>query len=278
MVVVGMWNSMKGGVDYLEKLVKLKGFDFTTTPSFPGSYVTNVMDDEGNEIEMVGEEKTFSNKEEFKFDGYRVKMFSDLDKLGIDAPKTSKINNQFTVLKAKVYSTIEDINICDDQQPVEQKEFSQAQVMERVRLNKLSPRIRFRRLILDYRQALKAQGGIEKIAPDTLKIMRSLFSVDLLGILQELTPSILAGKNLNALLGSSALSVEVRKASQNMQLPLRMALQENQKNGFVSKARYQKIQAAYNDFIKSILEYVFSTPVNQKLKEEEEELGNGKEN
>jgi hypothetical protein len=62
-----------------------------------------------------------------------------------------------------------------------------------------------------------------------------------------------------------------------MQLPLRMALQENQKNGFVSKARYQKIQAAYNDFIKSILEYVFSTPVNQKLKEEEEELENGKE-
>lgn len=50
-----------------------------------------------------------------------------------------------------------------------------------------------------------------------------------------------------------------------------MALLESKKSGFVSKARYQKIQEAYNEFVKAVLDYVFETPTTQKLKEEEEE-------
>ena len=46
---------------------------------------------------------------------------------------------------------------------------------------------------------------------------------------------------------------------------------ESKKSGFVSKTRYQKIQEAYNEFVKAVLDYVFETPTNQKLKEEEEE-------
>ena len=272
MVVVGLWSGMKNGVDILSRMVKLKGFDWTLSPSFPGSYVTDVLDDEGNSIR----EKTYSDVElEDKFDGYKVKTFSNLNELGleINTPKTSKINNQFTILKAKSYSTFEDVEVINEETTpkVEQKEFSQAHIVERTRLGKLSPRIRFRRLILDYRQALKSQGGIEKISPESLKIMKSLFMTDLLGILQEVTPLVIQGKNLAALLGSGSLSAEVRKSTQELQLPLRLAMLENKRQNFVSKARYQKIQDAYQKFTSSIISYVFNTPTSQKLKEEEED-------
>ena len=129
-----------------------------------------------------------------------------------------------------------------------------------------------RRLVLDYRQALKQQGGADRISPESLRIMKSLFTQDLLGILQEITPQVVNnGKNLNALLGASSLGVEVRKATQKLQIPFRLALMESKKSGFVSKTRYQKIQEAYNEFVKAVLDYVFETPTNQKLKEEEEE-------
>ena len=271
MVVVGLWSGMKNGVDVLSRMVKLKGFDWTLSPSFPGSYVTDVLDDEGNSIR----EKSFSEVgAEDKFDGYKVKTFSNLNELGleINTPKTSKINNQFTILKAKSYSTFEDVEVINEETPkIEQKEFSQSHIIERTRLGKLSPRIRFRRLIMDYRQALKSQGGPEKISPEALKIMKSLFTTDLIGIMQEISPMIIQGKNLNALLGASSLGVEVRKAAQNMQIPYRLAMMENSRSGFVSKMRYQKIQEAYTEFVKSILRYVFETPTSVNLKEEEED-------
>ena len=231
------------------------------------------MDDDGNVVSSLLGEKSFSEIEsESKFEGYRVKTFSNLGDLGLDinVPKTSKINNQFTILKAKSYSTFEDVEVVEEAE-TKQKEFSQAHIIERVRLGKLSPRIRFRRLIMDYRQALKSQGGTEKISPDTLKTMKSLFTTDLIGIMQEISPMIIQGKNVNALLGASSLGVEVRKSVQNLQVPYRLAMLENSKQGFVSKVRYQKIQEAYTEFVKSILSYVFNTPTSQNLKEEEEE-------
>lgn len=228
------------------------------------------MDDDENVIKSYELEKTYSESED-KFDGYRVKTFSNIDDLGLNitTPKTSKVNNQFTILKAKSYSMFENIEVVDEVKS--QKEFSQAHIIERARLGKLSPRIRFRRLIMDYRQALKSQGGPEKISPETLKIMKSLFTTDLIGIMQEISPMIIQGKNLNALLGASSLGVEVRKACQNMQVPYRLAMMENSKNGFVSKVRYQKIQEAYTEFVRSVLAYVFETPTSQKLIEEEDE-------
>jgi hypothetical protein len=101
--------------------------------------------------------------------------------------------------------------------------------------------------------------------------MKSLFTTDLLGIMQEITGQILSGKNINALLGASALSVQIRKSCQELMVPYRLALLENKRQGFVSKVRYQKIQDAYTKFVESVLDYIFNTPTSQKLKEEEED-------
>jgi hypothetical protein len=90
--------------------------------------------------------------------------------------------------------------------------------------------------------------------------------------MQEISPLIIKGKNINALLGASSLGVEVRKASTNMQIPYRMAIVENQKNGFVSKMRYQKIQESYLEFVNSICSEVFGTSstLPENLSEEDE--------
>lgn len=275
-VVVAYWSQQKNGVDLCRKIQELRGVDVTMNSSWKDSHIVEILEDENYEEEI----KNFSNVEaiidyEGKEGIVRAKCFSDLT--GISAPKSSKIDGRFTTLKAKSFSCINPITLENEvsQEIVsipEEKTFSPAQVNERIRLSKMSPRLRMRRLVLDYRQALKQQGGVEKISPESLKIMKSLFTQDLLGILQELTPQVVdSGKNLNALLGASSLGVEVRKATQKLQIPYRMALLESKKSGFVSKARYQKIQEAYNEFVKAVLDYVFETPTTQKLKEEEEE-------
>lgn len=255
-VIVGYWKGNGDGkCDVLQKCVALKGIDITLNPSWKAAGVTEILS--YNE----GTEKEFSEHEDdYKFDGVKVKTFSDLGSLGITAPKTSKINGQFTKLAAKIFSSdgvVEEI--ADKVVEVEQKEFSAMTVNERVKFAKLSPRERFRRLILDYRQALKTQGGIDKVSPETLKVMKSLFTSDVLNIMNVVTPLVLEGKNLVTVLGAGSLGVQVRKACQAMMIPYKLALQEMKKQGFVSKMRMQKIQAAYTDFIAALCDYVFGT-------------------
>ena len=92
-----------------------------------------------------------------------------------------------------------------------QKDFSVIALRDRIRESKYSTRQRFRVLILSYKQLLKQQGGPEKIDPETLKIMKSLFTTDLLDIMKSITPEIMNGKNPGTLLGASSLGKNVRK-------------------------------------------------------------------
>ena len=274
-VVVAYWSQQKNGVDLCKKIQEIRGVDVTMNSSWKDSHIVKILEDKNYEEEI----KNFSNVDaiidyEGKEGIVRAKCFSNFTGLDVNIPKSSKIDGRFTTLKAKSFSSINPITVENNEtlQVPTEKTFSPAQVNERIRLSKMSPRLRMRRLVLDYRQALKQQGGADRISPESLKIMKSLFTQDLLGILQEITPQVVNnGKNLNALLGASSLGVEVRKATQKLQIPFRLALMESKKSGFVSKSRYQKIQEAYNEFVKAVLEYVFETPTNQKLKEEEEE-------
>ncbi len=129
--------------------------------------------------------------------------------------KSSKIDGRFTKLKAKTFSfNTEVVPIAEETQLVEepvQKDFSVATVKERVRIGKMSPRQRFRLLVLEYKQAVKQAGGPEKMDPETLRVMKSLFTTDLLDIMKTITPEIMKGKNPGTLLGASSLGKNVRK-------------------------------------------------------------------
>lgn len=261
-VIVAYWDSTSTGSDICRKIQSIKSLDVTLNPSWKAAQIV--------EIEGDNEEKTFSEIENdpknYKFDGLKVKQFSDLNAIGCgDLIKSSKINGVFTKLKAKQFSALGVVEeAADNVSPttsVKEKSFSVASVKMRIKEGMLSPRMRFRRLILDYKQVVKQMGGAEKIEPNTLRVMKSLFSSDVLDIMKMITPDIIAGKQINTLLGASSLGKSVRLAAQKLQLPFRLAMNESTKQGFVSKMRYQKIQEAYIEFINSLMEDIFgSTP------------------
>ena len=257
LVVVAYWSGQSNGTDMCQMIKSIKSLDWTVNPSFgPNARIVEVMDD-------PSEEKKFSTPGEVK-----VKTFSDISEYS-DIPKSSKISGQFTRLKVKQYSTVSDAILITETDKT--KTFSAATVKERVRFAKLSPRERFRRLILDYRQALKAAGGAEKVDQDTLSVMKSLFAGDVLEIMKTVTPLVLEGKNLMTLLNAGALGVQVRKACQEMYVPYKQALMEVSKQGFVSKNRYSKITLAYTNFIRSLQDYVFGiAPIEEEENTEDE--------
>ena len=262
-VIIAYWNS-QGGNDYAAKIQKISGWDFTANASFAGSKIVKIIERD--------EEKTFS---ETPITGVaKVKTFSNVaDMVDASVPKSSKINGQFTKLIAKEFSCcIELKETTEDFIPVEQKEFTAATVKERLREGKMSPRLRFRRTIISYKQVIKQLGGPGKLKEEDEKVLKSLFITDLLDIVKTIAPEIEKGKQINTLLGASTLGKNVRVAAQKLQLPFRMSMTEIKKNGYPSKMRSQKIQDAYLEFVNSICSEVFGTSstLPEDLSEEDE--------
>ena len=281
-VILGYWDSKgNAGCDTLKKLVKLKGFDITLSPSWVDAGVKEVIEDDD---EFEDYQRYFSNSE----DKMKVKTFSDLSEFGEDLLKSSKIDNTYTVLKGKVFSTVGAMEILDID-PIEEKEvcysdselekeskkeekvYSAATVRERLRFAKYSPRMRFRRLFLDYKQLVKQMGGSEKIDPESLKLLKSMFTSDCLDIFKQISPEIPKGKQINVLIGGSSLGKQIRVAAQKLQIPYKLASMEMQKKGYLTPMRMKQLQAAYMDFTQAMLDEVFgSNPIPEGLEEEAE--------
>ena len=281
-VIVGFWQSDNGTHgDYLKKLVQFKGIDVTLNPSWKAATILDVQEDENADSEKEFSEIEYT-PDDFKFSGVKVKAFSDLSSI-YSGPKSSKIDGQYTTLKAKVFSAdgvVEEMVIVpedevqkefteEEPKVEEQKEFTQARVREELREMKLGLRMSFRRCLLSYRQAIKSMGGAEKIDPEDLKTLKSMLNAEVLMILNKCTDQVIEGKQINTLLGTSSISKNLRVAGQKLQLPLRQAHLEARKQGYVTKMRYQKLQAAYLDFTKAVIEDVFG-PESDKMNLEEE--------
>lgn len=261
-VILGYWDSSNSG-DVLKKLVNIKSFDYTLNPSWKKAQVVSVTDN-GKVIASVDTERAFSEVE-VKYDGLKAKTFSIGNDVNI--AKSSKIDNCFTILKAKEFSLNSTIEEVDSEESLDEKTYSVASLKERVRYSKFSPRMRFRRLFIDYKQAVKAAGG--KMDPETEKSMKSLFATDVLDIIKSINADVIGGKQINTLIGASSLGKNVRLAAQNLQMPYRYAMQEISKTGKISPARYTKIQQAYTEFIKAMTDEVFgSNPLPEGLAEE----------
>lgn len=275
-VVVAYWDSdsSRGG-DVCRKIQFLKGIDITLNPSQKGARVVDVYEDGDDYAEEEVNDKlpaylrSFSEKDiNVMNSGTPVtKLFSAKD-IAPDLPKTSKIGLKFTELKVKEFSSVSEAEIIED---TTQKEFTVGTLKERLRYVKLSPRQHFRRLIIDYKAIVKAQGGVSKANPEDLKILKSLFTSDVLMILREIHPEIIKGKQIATLLGASSLGKTTRLAAQKLQIPYKLASKEVEKSGMLSKPRFQKLQDAYTEFINSMIEEVFNdNSATPKPKKEEE--------
>lgn len=263
MVCVGLWGGQSGtGTDVCRKILSIKGIDVTANASWKDAKIVSATDDEG--------EKLFSDNSiafEEKFEGVKVKAFSNISEVLPGAPKTSKVNGQFCILKGKVFSNFSEVESSEKE---EQKEFSVASIKERVRYAQFNPRMRFRRLIMEYKQAVKTLGG-DKMKPETEKALKSLFATDVLDIMKSITPEITKGKPLGTLLGTSALGPEIREASQKLTIPLKMAFQQLSKTGYITKNYFEKVQTLYTQFITDLTNIVFNSNNSiPDLKEEDE--------
>ena len=279
LVVLAFWDSTSSGVDICRAIKSIKSLDWTVNPSFgPLARITEVIDDEDlqKEFSEIENDTTFI-KSQPKEGEIKVKVFSDLSEFGSDLPKSSKIDGVFTKLKAKQFSTVctivEEV-ISEEPFFVEnEKSFSIVDIKERLREAKLSPRMRFRKLYINYKQVVRQMGGIEKIDENTLKILKSLFTTDVLTIIKEITPLVLQGKQINALIGASSLGKGPRQAAQTLQIPFRMAMKEAQKMGYLTKMRYEKLQSSYMEFVNALIDDVFgnnsSIPTDIDIEDEE---------
>ncbi len=280
LVVLAFWSS-EGGIDECKSIKAIKSLDWTVNPSFgPLARITEVIDDENKdaltkEFSEIENDRLFISTQPSKEGEIRVKVFSDLTSLGYgDMPKTSKIDNKYTFLKAKEFSSV--CSVEEVQETVKQKEYSVATLKERVRYAKFSVRQQFRRLFIDYKQLVKSYGGGDKMDPEIRKICESLFTSDVLNLIKKITPEILAGKQINTLIGASSLGKSIRQAAQQLQIPFRFAMQEIVKTGKISPMRYKKIQEAYTEFTKAMLDEVFGpNPIPEGLAEEVEKEEGG---
>lgn len=279
LVVLAFWDGNSSGIDVCKSIKAIKSLDWTVNPSFgPLARITEVIDDEDlqKEFSDIESDTTFI-KSQPKEGEIKVKVFSNLSEFGSDLPKSSKIDGIFTKLKAKQFSavcSVEEvkINSIEENSIEEEKDFSIVDIKERLREAKLSPRMRFRKLYINYKQVIRQFGGIDKIDENTLKILKSLFTTDVLNIIKEITPLVLQGKQINALIGASSLGKGPRQAAQTLQIPFRMAMKEAQKMGYLTKMRYEKLQNAYMDFVNSLIDDVFGNPTIPEMEEGDDNL------
>lgn len=120
-------------------------------------------------------------------------------------------------------------------------------------------------------------GGPSKLSEEDSKILKSLLTSDVLYVLGRISGDVInKNKQINTLLGCSSISKNLRQAAQVLQLSYKMAGKEAQKMGFVSKMRYQKLQAAWNEFAKAAIDEVFGENHANIPSETEQELEEGK--
>ena len=283
LVVLAFWDSTSSGVDLCRAIKSIKSLDWTVNPSFgPLARITEVIDDEDlqKEFSEIEEDSTFI-KSQPKEGEIKVKVFSDLSEFGTDLPRSSKIDGVFTKLKAKQFSTVCSIvetttssfdTLSDVDNGEVEKNYSIVDIKERLRESKLSPRMRFRKLYINYKQVVRQMGGVNKMDEETLRILKSLFAMDVLNIMKEVTPQIIAGKPINSLIGASSLGKSPRQAAQALQIPFRLAMKEAQKMGYLTKMRYEKLQSHYMTFIQALQDDVFSSSSMTPQTDEEEIL------
>lgn len=136
-----------------------------------------------------------------------------------------------------------------------EKNFSVSTIRERLRESKFSPRMKFRRIMLDYKKFYNMSKS--KISHDDFVLLKNLFTSDVMSIMNVITPDLMKGKQINTMLGLSALSKELRLAGQKLSPQMRLGLNEEKNKGSVSPNRYKMLSAAYNEFIDALLKYVF---------------------
>lgn len=136
------------------------------------------------------------------------------------------------------------------------KQFSVATVQERLRIQGLDPKIKFRLTIKDFRQVYNSGRKKFESNPTLTNNLKNLFISDLMGIFSQILPHIAEGKQLKTLTGLSTVTTGLDREASELSKAYRRALQQA-KNGQLSSSVLKPLQQQYSRFMNALIPQVF---------------------
>lgn len=158
------------------------------------------------------------------------------------------------------------VDLPNEEVDLKDRQFSAATIQERLRINGLNPRMKFRVTILDYKKYYKANQSKLQKNPEMMKRLKDLFLVDMMGIFNDVLPYIQEGKQLSTLTGLTTITDGLNTISKDLSLAYRKALKQS-KTGQISKSVFQTLQMKYAQFMNQLIPQVFPGIEDIKLTE-----------
>jgi len=136
----------------------------------------------------------------------------------------------------------------------ELKTFSVSSIKERLRINKLNPRQRFRRMVMDY---MMFASKMDNLSQDEQVEVRNMFIQDVMGVFSSISKELSEGGNLMTILGLTTFGKDVRDAAKVLSPLYRKSIQLTEATGDVPKAMFMRLDDANKAFMDALKKYVF---------------------
>lgn len=143
------------------------------------------------------------------------------------------------------------------------KLYSVASITERVRVHSLSPKRRFRRILMEYKRYMTSK---KDLSTEKRAVVQRLFTSDVMSIFNDLAPQVAEGGKINILLGASSVgSKEIASAARDLSLIYMRALKSEKALGDVPKAQYIKLSKAMENFFVALKAHVFDDDLGKEV-------------
>lgn len=148
----------------------------------------------------------------------------------------------------------------------ESKTFSITTIKERIRVGKMSPRVRFRLTIVDYKKYYMANKTALDKDPAHLAILVRLFLSDLMEMFDSVLPYIKDGKQLGQMLGIEQVARGLNQSARELSIAYKKALNSEETSGAPTPSFYKLLAAKYKEFINQLLIQIFPGIDAEKVK------------
>lgn len=148
------------------------------------------------------------------------------------------------------------MDVIQDEVTLKDRQFSAASIQERLRINGLQTRIKFRYTILDYKKYYASKKSALESKPEIMRRLKNMFVLDMMGIFNEVMPYIQEGKQLATLTGLQSITDGLNTSAKDLSYAYRRALKQA-KNGQISPVVFKTLQAKYKEFMNLLIPQVF---------------------
>ena len=178
-----------------------------------------------------------------------TKAFLKEDAL-IDASKLNTIGASKIFEVPKEYMTPVDLSEYE-------KTFSTSTIQERLRIGKMDKKSYVRQLIADYKRYYDTKKNEFQKDPKKFLQFKRMFFNDLMGIINDILPDVVNGKQIGSLMGLSQISSSLLKVGMDLSLAFMQTIKQKKSSGQVNKTYLQKLEGAWNNFSNQLSDIIF---------------------